>query len=77
MQMAALKYGYSKTVNCSFNEALERAKKALQEQGFESRLKSTSAARFEKKLGLRCRLRSFWGHAIRRWHIRRSKSSRR
>ena len=34
MQLTAQKYGYSKTVNYSFNEALERTKKALQEQGF-------------------------------------------
>ena len=34
MQLTAQKYGYSKTVNYSFNEALERTKKALQDQGF-------------------------------------------
>ena len=34
MQLTAQKYGYSKTVNYSFSEALERTKKALQEQGF-------------------------------------------
>jgi uncharacterized protein (DUF302 family) len=34
MQLTAQKYGYSKTVNYSFNDALERTKKALQEQGF-------------------------------------------
>jgi len=34
MQTTALKYGYSRVVQGSFDETLERVRQALQKQGF-------------------------------------------
>jgi uncharacterized protein (DUF302 family) len=52
MQLVAQKYGYSKTVNCSFNEALERTKKALQEQGFGVQAEINLSNALREKLGI-------------------------
>ena len=57
MQMTASNYGYSKTVNYSFNEALERlerTKKALQEQGFgaQAEINISSALREKRQDGI-------------------------
>jgi uncharacterized protein (DUF302 family) len=50
--MAPPKYGYSKIVNCSFSEALERAKKALQEQGFGVQAEINISGALREKLGV-------------------------
>lgn len=52
MQMTAQKYGYSKTVNYSFNEALERTKKALHEQGFGVQAEINLSSALREKLGI-------------------------
>lgn len=52
MQMTALKYGYSKNVNYSFKEALERTKKALQEQGFGVQAEINISNALREKLGI-------------------------
>jgi uncharacterized protein (DUF302 family) len=52
MQMTTQKYGYSKTVNFSFNEALERTKKALQDQGFGIQAEINISSALREKLGV-------------------------
>jgi uncharacterized protein (DUF302 family) len=52
MQMTAQKYGYSTTVNYSFKEALERTKKALQEQGFGVQAEINISGALHEKLGI-------------------------
>jgi uncharacterized protein (DUF302 family) len=52
MQMTIQKYGYSTTVNCSFKEALERTKKALQEQGFGVQAEINISSALREKLGI-------------------------
>ena len=52
MRTTAQPYGYSKTVNCSFREALERAKKALQEQGFGVQAEINLSGALREKLGV-------------------------
>src|SRR5215469_12797638 len=52
MQMTAQKYGYSTTVNYSFKEALERTKKALQEQGFGVQAEINISSALREKLGI-------------------------
>lgn len=52
MQMTTQKYGYSKTVNFSFSEALERTKKALQEQGFGIQAEINISGALREKLGV-------------------------
>lgn len=52
MQLTAQKYGYSKTVNSSFNEALERTKKALQEEGFGVQAEINISNALREKLGV-------------------------
>lgn len=52
MQMTALKYGYSKNVNYSFKEALERTTKALQEQGFGVQAEINISSALREKLGI-------------------------
>jgi uncharacterized protein (DUF302 family) len=50
--VTAQKYGYSKTVSCSFNEALERTKKALQEQGLGVQAEINISGALREKLGV-------------------------
>ena len=45
-------YGYSKTVNSSFSEAVERTKKALQEQGFGVQAEINISRALHEKLGI-------------------------
>jgi uncharacterized protein (DUF302 family) len=52
MQTTALKYGYSKTVNYSFNEALERTKRALQDQGFGVQAEINISSALREKTGV-------------------------
>jgi uncharacterized protein (DUF302 family) len=52
MEMTTQKYGYSKTVNYSFNEALERTKQALQEQGFGVQAEINISGALREKLGV-------------------------
>lgn len=52
MQLTAQRYGYSKTVNSSFNEVLERAKKALQEEGFAVQAEINISNALREKLGV-------------------------
>jgi len=52
MPLAAQKYGYSKTVNFSFEETLERTKKALQEQGFGVQAEINISNALREKLGV-------------------------
>ena len=51
MQMTALKFGYSRTVSYSFSEALERTKRALQEQGFGVQAEINISTALREKLG--------------------------
>jgi uncharacterized protein (DUF302 family) len=53
MQTLVQRYGYSKTVNCSFQEALERTKKALQEQGFGIQAEINISSALREKLGVK------------------------
>ena len=52
MQLTAQKYGYSKAVNYPFNEALERTKKARQEQGFGVQAEINLSSALREKLGI-------------------------
>jgi uncharacterized protein (DUF302 family) len=52
MQTTAQKYGYSKPVNCSFNEALEKTKKALLAQGFGIQAEINISNALREKLGI-------------------------
>jgi uncharacterized protein (DUF302 family) len=52
MQTTAQKYGYSKTVKYSFDEAVERAKRALQEQGFGVQAEINISSALREKLGV-------------------------
>lgn len=52
MQMTAQKYGYVKTVNCSFADAVERVKNALQEQGFGVQAEIDISGALREKLGV-------------------------
>ena len=52
MQLTAQRYGYSKTVNSSFNEVLERAKEALQEEGFAVQAEINISNALREKLGV-------------------------
>jgi uncharacterized protein (DUF302 family) len=52
MQRAAVKYGYSKTVNLSFGQALDRTKKALHEQGFGVQAEIDISGALREKLGV-------------------------
>ena len=52
MQMTALKFGYSRTVSYSFSEALERTKRALQEQGFGVQAEINISNALREKLGI-------------------------
>lgn len=50
--MTTQKYGYSKTVNFPFSEALERTKRALQEQGFGIQAEINISGALREKLGV-------------------------
>lgn len=52
MQTTALKYGYAKLVNASFDETLERVRKALQEQGFGVQAEIDIGNALREKLGV-------------------------
>ncbi len=52
MQATALKYGYSKIVNLPFSEALDRTKKALQEQGFGVQAEINISSALREKIGV-------------------------
>jgi len=52
MQVTKQKYGYSKIVRRSFDEALERAKKTLQQQGFGVQAEIDISTALHEKLGV-------------------------
>src|SRR5215472_4223036 len=52
MQGTVHKYGYSKLVRCSFDEALERTKKTLQQQGFGVQAEINLSTAIHEKLGV-------------------------
>ena len=52
MQTTVRKYGYSRLVSCSFDEALERTKKALQQQGFGVQAEIDLSTAMHEKLGV-------------------------
>jgi len=52
MQLTANKYGYSRVVRWSFDEALERTKKALQQQGFGVQAEIDLSTAMHEKLGV-------------------------
>ena len=52
MQVTAQKYGYSRVVNYSFDEALERTKKTLQQQGFGVQAEINISTALHEKLGV-------------------------
>jgi len=52
MQVTTQNYGYSKVVRCTFDEALERAKKTLQQQGFGVQAEIDISTALHEKLGV-------------------------
>ena len=52
MQGTVHKYGYSKLVRCSFDEALERTKKTLQQQGFGVQAEINLSTAIHEQLGV-------------------------
>ena len=52
MQVTAKKYGYSRVVRCSFDEALERTRKTLQQQGFGVQAEIDISTALREKLGV-------------------------
>jgi uncharacterized protein (DUF302 family) len=52
MQATAQKYGYSRVVRCSFDEALERTRKTLQQQGFGVQAEINISTALHEKLGV-------------------------
>ncbi len=52
MQVTALKYGFSKTINTSFDQAVQRAKDALQKQGFGVQAEINLSNALKEKLGV-------------------------
>ncbi|MFM0061466.1 DUF302 domain-containing protein [Paraburkholderia phytofirmans] len=49
--MSSVSYGFGKTVTCSFDEAIERVKHALAEQGFGILSDIDVAETLKRKLG--------------------------
>jgi uncharacterized protein (DUF302 family) len=70
MPLVAQKYGYSKAVNYSFIEALERTKKALQEQGFGVQAEINISSALREKLGIEVPSQIILVRAIHSWPIR-------
>jgi uncharacterized protein (DUF302 family) len=52
MQVTAQKYGYSRVVHYSFEEALERTRKTLQQQGFGVQAEINISTALHEKLGV-------------------------
>jgi len=52
MQVTAKKYGYSRVVGYSFDEALERTRKTLQQQGFGVQAEIDISTALHEKLGV-------------------------
>lgn len=52
MQSTALKYGYSKTVSGTFEQTLDRVRKALQEEGFGVQAEINISSALREKLGV-------------------------
>lgn len=52
MQVTALKYGFSKTISASFDQAVQRAKDALQKQGFGVQAEINLSNALKEKLGV-------------------------
>lgn len=52
MEVAAHKYGYSRVVHYSFEEALERTRKTLQQQGFGVQAEIDISTALHEKLGV-------------------------
>jgi uncharacterized protein (DUF302 family) len=52
MQATALKYGFRKEVDCSFDAAVDRVRKALQEQGFGVQAEINISKALQEKLGI-------------------------
>ncbi|HSM87379.1 MAG TPA: DUF302 domain-containing protein [Candidatus Limnocylindrales bacterium] len=52
MQLTALKYGYAKVVNTSFDEALENVRNALQSEGFGVQAEINISNALKEKLGV-------------------------
>jgi len=52
MQVTAHRYGYSRVVGCSFDEALERTRKTLQQQGFGVQAEINISTALHEKLGV-------------------------
>ena len=52
MQTTAQKYGYSRLVRCSFDEALDRTKKTLQQQGFGVQAELNLSTALKEKLAV-------------------------
>jgi len=52
MQITAQKYGYSRVIRCSFDEALERTRKTLQQQGFGVQAEIDISTALHEKLGV-------------------------
>lgn len=52
MQTTALKYGYAKVVSASFDETLERVRKALEQEGFGVQAEINISNALREKLGV-------------------------
>jgi uncharacterized protein (DUF302 family) len=52
MQTTALKYGYAKVVSTSFDDTLERVRKALQQEGFGVQAEINISNALREKLGV-------------------------
>ncbi len=52
MQVTALKYGFSKTISTPFDQAVQRAKDALQKQGFGVQAEINLSNALKEKLGV-------------------------
>jgi uncharacterized protein (DUF302 family) len=52
MQVTALKYGFSKTLSTSFDQAVQRSKDALQKQGFGVQAEINLSNALKEKLGV-------------------------
>ena len=69
MQVTAQKYGYSRVLRCSFDEALERTRKTLQQQGFGVQAEINIRTALHEKLGVSVPRQVILGAAIPNWHI--------
>lgn len=64
-----IKYGFGKTVEASFDTAIEKVTQELQKEGFGVLTDIDVAATLKRSSTRTCRPTGFSGHAIRPWPI--------